>query len=144
MPRSLRIAAVRSSTLSPRQVKLPLLGLGDLLPPPLEAVWARYPYLHNQSVPTLCEMLRPAKFRTTRFWLGPDANVKTDFDPQCVGLPVGPAVPESWKQDPHNEMDTQKPGLRNVGHDAHLLRADGQELFDAAQRLDLVAFLKTL
>lgn len=114
------------------------------VPPPLEAVWARYPYLHNQSVPSLCEMLRPAKFRTTRFWLGPDANVKTDFDPQCVGLPVGSAVPESWKEDPHNEMDTQKPGLRNVGHEAHLLRADGQEVFDAAQRLDLVAFLKTL
>ena len=114
------------------------------VPPPLEAIWARYPYLHNQSVPTLCEMLRPAKFRTAKFWLGPDVDVKTDFDARCVGLPVGAQVPASWMEDEQNQMDTTQPGLRNQGHDAHLVDKDGNELLTEAQRFDLVAFLKTL
>lgn len=114
------------------------------VPPPLEAIWARYPYLHNQSVPTLCEMLRPAKLRTKSFWLGPDADVATDFDAACVGLPVGDATPASWKTDAKNEMDTTKPGLSNAGHDAHLVDASGNELLDDAARRDLVEFLKTL
>ena len=114
------------------------------VPPPLEGIFTRYPYLHNQSVPTLCELLRPAKWRTAQFWMGPDANAATDYDPGCVGLPVGAAIPDAWKNDPQNQMDTTQPGLSNQGHEAMLLDANGNELLTATQRADLIAFLKTL
>ncbi len=114
------------------------------VPPPLEGVFTRYPYLHNQSVPTLCELLRPAKLRTAQFWMGPDVNVATDFDAKCVGLPVGEAVPDAWKVDEKNQMDTTVPGLGNQGHESFLMDANGKELLGDAQRGDLVEFLKTL
>ncbi|MEZ4266421.1 MAG: hypothetical protein R3F39_08585 [Myxococcota bacterium] len=114
------------------------------VPPPLEGIWARFPYLHNQSVPTLCEMLTPAAERTKVFYMGPDKDPKTDFDAACVGLPVGDAMPASWQDDPHARFDTSKPGLTNLGHDEWLTNEDGSPLLDAAGRADLIAFLKTL
>lgn len=114
------------------------------VPPPLVGIFARYPYLHNQSVPTLCEMLRPAQLRTAQFWLGPDVDVRTDFDTHCVGLPVGEAVPAAWKADPKNQMDTSQKGLSHQGHEEHLLDDQGQEILNAAMRYDLVEFLKSL
>ena len=114
------------------------------VPPPLDGLFTRYPYFHNQSVPTLCEVIRPAQFRTAQFWIGPDKVVATDYDPVCVGLPVGKAVPDAWKTDEKNQMDTTQPGLRNSGHDAFLVDAGGKELLDDTKRRELVEFLKTL
>ncbi len=114
------------------------------VPPPLDGIWARYPYLHNQSVPTLCDMLTPAAERTTEFWMGPSANADTDYDMDCVGYPTGDAVPESWREDDHNHYDTTLEGLGNFGHDEWLTDDDGQPVFSAADRADLIMFLKTL
>ncbi len=41
------------------------------VPPPLDGIWMRYPYLHNGSVPTLCDLLSPAGERTAVFHNGP-------------------------------------------------------------------------
>ncbi len=117
---------------------------GGYVPPPLEGIWARYPYLHNQSVPTLCALLTPAAERPTSFWMGPSDDPDTDFDPACVGFPLGDAVPTSWQADPHAFFDTTTPGLSNAGHDAWLRDEAGAPRFDAAQRADLIEFLKTL
>lgn len=114
------------------------------VPPPLDAVWARYPYLHNQSVPTLCDLLLPAELRTAEFWMGPDENPDTDYDHRCVGLPVGDRVPESWKEDPRRRFDTTLSGLSNQGHDAWLRGEDGGPLLDETTRMELIEFLKTL
>lgn len=114
------------------------------VPPPLDGIWARYPYLHNHAVPTLCEMLLPAEHRTPVFWMGPDVDPETDFDMDCVGLPVGDRVPASWQAEPRNRMDTAIDGLRNVGHDEWLRDANGDPRFSDEQIQDLVAFLKTL
>ncbi|TNF24987.1 MAG: c-type cytochrome, partial [Deltaproteobacteria bacterium] len=114
------------------------------VPPPLEGIWARYPYLHNQSVPTLCAMLSPASERPTSFWMGPSDDAATDFDANCVGYPVGDAVPAGWKDDAHAFFDATLPGLSNGGHDDWLVDSAGQPRFDAAERADLIAFLKTL
>lgn len=114
------------------------------VPPPLDGIWTRYPYLHNQSVPTLCELLTPAAERVPSFWMGPSDDPETDFDAVCVGFPLGDAVPESWQTDPRAEFDTSGPGLGNFGHDAWLLDGDGQPVLDDAARTDLIAFLKTL
>ncbi|MGV3623328.1 MAG: hypothetical protein ACO1OB_21085 [Archangium sp.] len=106
------------------------------VPPPLEGVWARYPYLHNQSVPTLCELLRPASERTQVFYMGDDVDPVVDFDSKCVGFPVADKVPEAWKMDPRRKFDTTIPGLSNQGHEVAQLN-DGE-------RADLIEFLKTL
>ena len=114
------------------------------VPPPLDGIWARYPYLHNGSVPTLCDMLVPARMRTPQFWMGPSDDAETDFDPVCIGFPTGDAVPESWKDDPRALYDTTGAGLGNFGHDEWLTDDDGEPFFDAAQRADLIQFLITL
>lgn len=114
------------------------------VPPPLDGIWARYPYLHNQSVPTLCEMLLPAELRTPSFWMGPSEDAETDFDADCVGYPLGDAVPASWTEDERALHDTTREGLSNAGHDDWLRDEDGSPRFDEAQRADLITFLKTL
>lgn len=106
------------------------------VPPPLEGIWARYPYLHNQSVPTLCELLKPASARTQVFYMGDDADPATDYDSECVGLPVGDAVPASWKADARRRYDTTIPGLSNRGHEVPAMTA--------ADRAELIEYLKTL
>lgn len=106
------------------------------VPPPLEGVWARYPYLHNQSVPTLCELLGAPSSRTQVFYMGDDADPAVDFDATCVGLPVGDRVPEAWKADPRRKYDTTVPGLSNQGHEVPAMTA--------AERADLIEYLKTL
>jgi hypothetical protein len=114
------------------------------VPPPLDGIWARYPYLHNQSVPSLCDLLVPAPMRTPVFWMGPDEDPDTDYDHDCVGLPTGDRVPASWMDDPRNRYDTSLPGLGNFGHDEWLTARDGSPALSADERSDLIAFLKTL
>ena len=48
----------------------------------LQGVWAAAPYLHNGSVPTLAELLKPASQRVSEFKIGPN------YDLQNVGLAV--------------------------------------------------------
>ena len=103
------------------------------VPPPLDGVWARFPYLHNGSVPSLCALLSPPADRPARFVVGPPDDPATDFDAACVGLPETP--PSDWLDDPANTVDTTVPGLGNQGHDV---------VVEAADRADLIEFLKTL
>ena len=58
----------------------------------LEGVWAAAPYLHNGSVPTLAELLKPSAERTAQFNLGAKYDIKN------IGLDVaqdGPPRPVS-------------------------------------------------
>jgi mono/diheme cytochrome c family protein len=114
------------------------------VPPPLDGLFARYPYLHNNSVPTLCDLLSPPEARAPSFWQGPAEDPTTDFDADCVGYPTGEAVPEAWKEEEEAFYDTSVPGLSNVGHDTMLRGADGAWVLTPAERDDLVMFLKTL
>ena len=52
----------------------------------LTGIWAVGPYLHNGSVPSLAELLKPATERMTQFAVG-----HRDFDPVNVGLETGHA-----------------------------------------------------
>ncbi|MDP2315279.1 MAG: cytochrome c [Pseudomonadota bacterium] len=114
------------------------------VPPPLDGIWARYPYLHNNSVPTLCELLSPAEERTTVFYQGPADDPVTDFDAACVGYPVGDAIPESWLGDTDARFDAAIPGLRNIGHEEMLRDETGAWVLDPEERARLVMYLKTL
>jgi hypothetical protein len=48
----------------------------------MQGIWAAAPYLHNGSVPTLAELLKPADQRVTAFKVGPA------YDTVNVGLAV--------------------------------------------------------
>lgn len=114
------------------------------VPPPLVGIWARYPYFHNNSVPSLCALLSKVKDRPKTFIQGPADNPETDFDSECVGYPVGENIPKDWRKDKDAFFDTSKPGLRNTGHTKMFLDKSGNELYSPAQKLDLINFLKTL
>jgi hypothetical protein len=67
------------------------------VPPPLVGVWARWPYLHNNSVPSLCALLTPAKDRPKNYYGGMPIDKARDFDLQCNGYPLGSQTPNEWK-----------------------------------------------
>jgi mono/diheme cytochrome c family protein len=108
--------------------------------PPLDGVWATAPYLHNDSVPTLADLLstadRPPFWRFAR-------NDRGDpvYDPVRVGwayetLDHGKPGAMSWAE--RNQIyDTTQTGYGNGGHDfADELTPD--------ERLALIEYLKTL
>jgi mono/diheme cytochrome c family protein len=92
---------------------------------PLIATWAAAPYLHNDSVPTLWDLLQPVAKRPATFRRG-----GRRFDPQKVGYEE-PGPGESGFL-----FDTTKPGNRNIGHEY------GADL-GGAEKFDLLEYLKT-
>ncbi len=118
-----------------RRFGIVLQETGGYVPPPLVGIWSRYPYLHNRSVPNLCQLLTPDSERVRRFWVGTTENIDTDFDRACVGYPVG-QVREDWKTR-ERLYDTRWTGLSNQGHNMFVDAS-------AADKRDLIEFLKTL
>ncbi|MCO4771586.1 MAG: hypothetical protein KDA24_16255, partial [Deltaproteobacteria bacterium] len=113
------------------------------VPPPLDGVWARYPYLHNNAVPSLCALLEVAADRPTSFVQGPSESL-ADYDVDCVGYPTGDAIPAEWLVDEDTTYAVGGPGMSNAGHDAWLTDEAGAPVFTAADKVDLITFLKTL
>lgn len=96
---------------------------------PLNGIWATAPYLHNGSVPTLYDLLLPARqdgdaaggeYRPQSFLVG-----SREFDPAKVG----------FRSDIGDYFGTQFTGNSNAGHD-YGSRVTKEE------RLDLLEFLK--
>ena len=114
------------------------------VPPPLDGIWARYPYLHNNSVPSLCALMTPPEKRPVHYYAGEAIDPNRDYDQRCVGYPSGTAVPHEWKQNPDYEFNTQKQGLSNQGHYSKMFLRHGKEIFTPEQKMDLIEYLKTL
>lgn len=114
------------------------------VPPPLDGIWARWPYFHNNSAPNLCAVLTPGPKRPVTYVAGPAKNKSTDFDQECVGYPLGKKAPVAWRQDPEFLYDTRKEGLSNRGHDERIFMKDGVEIYSREEKLELIEFLKTL
>jgi hypothetical protein len=75
---------------------------------PLDGIWARAPYLHNGSVPTLRDLLEPPALRPQAFYRGYDV-----FDRVKVGFVADVAEENGrafWR------YDTAVPGNANSGH----------------------------
>lgn len=114
------------------------------VPPPLDGIWARWPYFHNNSAPNLCAVLTPGPKRPASYWAGPANDKDRDFDQECVGYPIGAKTPSAWKQDKDFFYDSRKEGLSNRGHDERIFIKDGQEIYSWEEKLELIEFLKTL
>jgi len=100
---------------------------------PLDGIWATAPYLHNGSVPTLADLLKPESQRPDKFFVG-----NREFDPKNVGFSTA-------KADGAFEFDTSKPGNRNTGHGAYRPKGGGEpHEFSEAERMALVEYMKTL
>jgi mono/diheme cytochrome c family protein len=95
---------------------------------PLDGVWARAPYLHNGSVPSLADLLNPPADRPRLFARGYDV-----YDEHKVGFVSD--TPEARAQG--SVYDTTIPGNGNGGH------LYGTNL-GGEQKLDLLEYLKTL
>ncbi len=96
--------------------------------PPLDGIWLRAPYLHNGSVPTLVDLLKPVEQRPKTFYRGYDV-----YDPATVGFTTtGPeAERQGWKHDVTVRGDS------NIGH------AYGIDL-GTDEKVALVEFMKSL
>jgi hypothetical protein len=96
---------------------------------PLDGIWLRGPYLHNGSVPTLRDLLKPPEQRPETFYRGNDVynwpNIGFDSTTRSEG----------GKE--YFLYDTRKPGNGNGGH------MYGTEL-PPKDKDDLLEFLKTL
>lgn len=114
------------------------------VPPPLVGVWARFPYFHNNSAPSLCAVLTQAAKRPRAWYAGEPLNRSTDFDDTCNGYPLGDRTPSEWKKNKAAFMDTSREGLGNQGHDEGLFLNEGKEIFSQTDKSDLIAYLKTL
>ena len=75
---------------------------------PLDGIWARAPYLHNGSVPTLLDLLEPPERRPPVFYRGYDV-----YDRTRVGF-VTDVAEERGRQ--FTRYDTSVPGNGNAGH----------------------------
>jgi mono/diheme cytochrome c family protein len=99
---------------------------------PLDGIWARSPYLHNGSVPTLRDLLEPAAQRPKQWYRGDDI-----FDTAKVGYRsdgYGYDLSELFL------YDTSVPGNSNSGHEG---KAYGTEL-PPPDKDAIVEYMKTL
>lgn len=115
------------------------------VPPPLVGIWARWPYMHNNSIPSLYQVLTP-DFKRTKFYVAVPADDRyVDFDLEKNGYPAPEQVRAPYNNDPEYFFDNTKRGMSNQGHTKKmLLNEDGSEKFDHQQKLELIEFLKTL
>src|SRR5919197_4180132 len=74
---------------------------------PLDGIWARAPYLHNGSVPTLWDLLQSPESRPQQFSRGYDV-----YDQEKVGFVSD--TPEAHRAG--SPYDTTLPGNGNAGH----------------------------
>ena len=114
------------------------------VPPPLDGIWARWPYFHNNSIPNLCALLTPGAKRPKSYWAGKALRKDRDFDQECVGYPIGENTPEEWKSNSDYFYDSTKEGLSNLGHDERIFMKEGREIYSSEEKLELIEFLKTL
>ena len=95
---------------------------------PLDGCWARPPYLHNGSVPTLWDLLQPVEQRPKVFYTGYDV-----YDPQHVGFVT--SGPEAERVGFKYEVCTS--GNSQVGHTYGTQLKDGE-------KWELIEYMKTL
>ena len=99
---------------------------------PLDGIWARSPYLHNGSVPTLRDLLEPAGNRPAKWYRGSDILDTSKVGYRYDGF--GSALGDLFV------YDTSVPGNSNIGHDGEVY---GTKL-SPPDKDALVEYMKTL
>ena len=99
--------------------------------PHLDGIWLRGPYLHNGSVPTIRDLLKPAQQRPAKFYRGYDV-----LDLKNLGF-VSQDNGDGRVERGGLLFDTRKQGNGNQGHEYGTGLAD-------QEKTDLIEFMKTL
>jgi hypothetical protein len=99
----------------------------------LVGIWATAPFLHNGSVPTLHDLLKPAAERPRRFVTG-----QRDYDPVRLGYEQDPSKFTPPGGAPPTVFDVSLPGNANTGHEWDFYPSLTDE-----QRFQIIEFLKT-
>ena len=118
----------------------PVIGNGGLYKArPLNGIWASAPYLHNGSVPTLADLLLPAKKRPKSFTVG-----SREFDPAKVGFRTD--APGFSVYRARNDDGTPVPGNSNEGHEfgTDAYPPTAAEYLNDDERKALLEYLKSL
>lgn len=102
---------------------------------PLVSIWATAPYLHNGSVPTVFDLLHPARERPRTFVVG-----QREYDPSRLGFVTDPKKIPPEQIPLLFEINATAGGNLNIGHEGPEY---GTDLTDD-QRYDLIEYLKTL
>jgi len=100
----------------------------------MDGIWATAPFLHNNSVPNLYQLLLPAAQRDARFFVG-----NLEYDPKAVGFKTG-AFPGGF------ELRTGVSGNSNAGHefrDGPRGRGVIGPLLNDDERWAIIEYLKT-
>lgn len=113
-------------------------------PPPLVGIWARWPYFHNNSVPTLYDVLTPDTKRPKSYIAVDAIDKQLDFDVNKNGYPAPEDIREEYRSNKEFHFNTQIKGLSNKGHTKMMLDRNGNEKFSHEDKLDLISFLQTL
>ncbi|MEC7277851.1 MAG: hypothetical protein VXV96_16125 [Bdellovibrionota bacterium] len=113
------------------------------VPPPLEGVFLRYPYMHNNSIPNLCALMMREEDRPKVFIQGPSQKA-SDYNRECLGYPVGENIPKEWHKERDALFDTSRPGLRNTGHTQMFYDRDGNPRMSEDEKRALREYLKLL
>jgi hypothetical protein len=100
---------------------------------PLDGIWATAPYLHNGSVPTLYDLLLPAKDRPKSFGVG-----GREYDPKLVGYAAGQTNGNNFLFSVNDGEGEPIDGNSNLGHEY------GAAGFTDKDRWALIEYLKTL
>jgi cytochrome c553 len=100
----------------------------------MDGIWATAPYLHNNSVPNIYQLLLPAAERDKRFYVG-----NLQYDSKVLGF-------VSTKSADGFELRTEITGNSNTGHEFRDgLRGNGiiGPLLTDEQRFAIIEYLKT-
>ena len=120
-----------------KNIKTVVVPQKGYVPPPLEGIWSRWPYFHNNAIPNLCALLSPQSERPVSYVAGKAIDKQTDFDQECVGYPIGDRAPAEWSKNKDYFYNTKLEGLSNAGHTAGIN-------LTKEQKSELIEFLKTL
>jgi len=96
----------------------------------LQGIWATAPYLHNGSVPTLADLLKPAAERPASFKVGPS------YDPVNVGLAADQTGPSTTLNT--TGCEARDSGNSRCGHEF------GTTTLNADEKRALLEYLKEL
>jgi mono/diheme cytochrome c family protein len=127
-----------------KMMKTKVVPQKGYVPPPLEGIWSRWPYFHNNSIPNLCALMTAPEKRPETYYSGKAQIPERDFDFDCVGYPVGDKAPSIWKKKDYF-FNTKVKGLSNSGHYYRIFTdKEGREKYSVEDKKDLLEFLKTL
>ena len=122
---------------SPEAPYIDAARTGGYVAPPLSGLWATAPYLHNGTVPTLWQLLRPGE-RPERFYVG---GHRLDLDRvgimgtlDSTGAWTYPVGYRPWSTP--TLVDTRRPGQGHAGHEQQFAKLSDDEC------RELIEFLK--